>query len=115
MNELGLMLQQLPQNKPLLELQLTVAGVISEATLEEGVKVVVAEALCYLKFSREGKLSFVSQSVAVDPDVCNGCGLCVRTFGCPAITLAGGKAVIEPSSCNGCAVCIAVCKRGAIK
>lgn len=89
--------------------------VISEATLEEGVKVVVAEALCYLKFSREGKLSFVSQSVAVDPDVCNGCGLCVRTFGCPAITLAGGKAVIEPSSCNGCAVCIAVCKRGAIK
>ena len=31
MDQLRLMLQQLPQNKPLLELQLTVAGVISEA------------------------------------------------------------------------------------
>jgi hypothetical protein len=41
MNELGLMLQQLPQNKPLLELQLTVAGVISEAFKEFGIIPVV--------------------------------------------------------------------------
>jgi indolepyruvate ferredoxin oxidoreductase alpha subunit len=91
------------------------ARVIEEATAAEGVRVVVAEALCYLKFGREGKLSFTPRKVAVDEAVCNGCGLCVRTFGCPAITLKDGKAAIEPSSCNGCAVCVSVCKRGAIK
>jgi indolepyruvate ferredoxin oxidoreductase alpha subunit len=89
--------------------------VIGEATAEQGVKVVVAEALCYLKFGREGRLSFTPRTVKVDEAVCNGCGLCVRTFGCPAITLADGKAVIEQSACNGCAVCVSVCKRGAMK
>jgi len=89
--------------------------VINDATAAEGVKVVVAEALCYLKFGREGRLSFTPRKVAVDPAVCNGCGLCMRTFGCPAIGLADGKAFIEPSGCNGCAVCVSVCKRGAIK
>jgi len=91
------------------------ARVIAEATAETGVKVVVAEALCYLKFGREGKISYTPRQVAVDVSVCNGCGLCVRTFGCPSITLSEGKAVIEPSSCNGCGVCVSVCKRGAIK
>ena len=41
MNELRLMLQQLPKNKPILELQLTVAGVISEAFKTFGVIPVV--------------------------------------------------------------------------
>ena len=44
--------------------------VIDEATAAEGVKVVVAEALCYLKFGREGKLSFVPRPVAVEPPPC---------------------------------------------
>jgi indolepyruvate ferredoxin oxidoreductase alpha subunit len=89
--------------------------VITEATQEEGVKVVVAEALCYLKFGREGKISYQPVPVAVDIDICNGCGICVRTFGCPAITLAADKARIDESACNKCGVCIHVCKRGAIK
>lgn len=89
--------------------------VISEATAEKGVKVVVAQALCYLYFGREGKISYTPRTVAVDESVCNGCGLCVRTFGCPAISLVGNKAVIETSSCNGCGVCVSVCKKGAIK
>ena len=89
--------------------------VIDKATSEPGVKVVVAEALCYLRFSREGKLSFTPQTISIDPTICNGCGICVRTFGCPAIRLSEGKAEIESSSCNGCGVCRIVCKRGAIK
>ena len=89
--------------------------VIEQATSEPGVKVVVAEALCCLKFSRDGKLSFTPQVVSVDASVCNGCGICVRTFGCPAIRLTGDKAEIELSSCNGCGVCRIVCKRGAIQ
>lgn len=89
--------------------------VLNEATAEKGVKVIVAQALCYLYFSREGKISYTPRTVAVDESVCNGCGLCVRTFGCPAISLIGGKAVIDTSSCNGCGVCVSVCKKGAIK
>ncbi len=89
--------------------------VITAATAEKGVKVVVAEALCYLRFSRDGMMSFVPKSVAVDAEVCNGCGICVRTFGCPAITLLDGKAFIDASGCNGCGVCLSVCKREAIK
>jgi indolepyruvate ferredoxin oxidoreductase alpha subunit len=89
--------------------------VINEATVQDGVKVVIAEALCYLKFGREGQVSYTAHEVKVDHDVCNGCSICVRTFGCPAITIVDEKAVIDESSCNGCGVCISVCKRGAIQ
>lgn len=89
--------------------------VITEATAENGVKVVIAEALCYLKFGREGRISYTPRQVQVDAGICNGCSLCVRTFGCPAITIVNEKAIIEESACNGCGVCVYVCKRGAMK
>jgi indolepyruvate ferredoxin oxidoreductase alpha subunit len=89
--------------------------VITEATAHEGVKVVIAEALCYLKFGREGKISYTPRTVTVDEEICNGCSICVRTFGCPAISIVDKKAVIDTSSCNGCGVCSFVCKRGALK
>jgi len=90
--------------------------VLAEATAESGVKVVIAEALCYLKFGRDGRISYTKKDIAVDAEICNGCGLCVRTFGCPAIVLGeDGKAIIDTSACNGCGVCVSVCKRGAIK
>lgn len=91
------------------------AKVLAEAAKEKGVKVVIAEALCYLKFGREGKISYVSRKIYVNQDICNGCSLCVRAFGCPAITISDGKALIDQSSCNGCGVCSWVCKRGAIQ
>jgi indolepyruvate ferredoxin oxidoreductase alpha subunit len=89
--------------------------VLTEATAESGVKVVIAEALCYLKFGRMDRLSYTPKSVDVDSGVCNGCSICVRTFGCPAIGMVDGKAVIDKNACNGCGVCISVCKRGAIQ
>jgi indolepyruvate ferredoxin oxidoreductase alpha subunit len=60
----------------------------------------------------------------VDPELCEGCGRCLR-LGCPAI-LPGEeipakrgkkvrrKAVIDATSCRGCTVCEQVCKQGAI-
>ncbi|MEA3377218.1 MAG: indolepyruvate ferredoxin oxidoreductase subunit alpha [Chloroflexota bacterium] len=59
--------------------------------------------------------------VAVDQDVCNGCGFCFRV-GCPAILKADEidekterpKAEIDPLLCTGCTVCLQVCPRGAI-
>ncbi len=59
--------------------------------------------------------------VAVDEDVCNGCGFCFRV-GCPAILKSDQidektkrpKAEIDPLLCTGCTVCLQVCPRGAI-
>ncbi len=61
----------------------------------------------------------------VDPELCEGCGTCLR-LGCPAIVPGekippkkeGGKvrykAEIDPTLCRGCTVCEQVCKQGAI-
>ena len=59
--------------------------------------------------------------VAVDEDVCNGCGFCFRV-GCPAILKSDEvdertgrpKAKIDPLLCTGCTVCLQVCPRSAI-
>ena len=59
--------------------------------------------------------------VAVDPEVCNGCGFCFRV-GCPAILKSEElgektkrpKAQIDPLLCTGCTVCLQVCPRNAI-
>jgi indolepyruvate ferredoxin oxidoreductase alpha subunit len=60
----------------------------------------------------------------VDPELCEGCGMCLR-LGCPAILTGeeipstGGKkvrrkAVIDSALCRGCTVCEQVCRQGAI-
>jgi indolepyruvate ferredoxin oxidoreductase alpha subunit len=59
--------------------------------------------------------------VAVDAEVCNGCGFCFRV-GCPAILKSEEvdvkterpKALIDPLLCTGCTVCLQVCPRKAI-
>ena len=57
----------------------------------------------------------------VDPQVCNGCGVCFR-IGCPAITQSDHLdekyhrplAQIDPLLCTGCEICAQVCPRNAI-
>jgi len=61
-------------------------------------------------------LSRVSTApLAVDVDLCNGCGSCLR-LGCPAISRVEGKAWIDPSRCVGsrCGLCMQLCPTGAI-
>lgn len=54
--------------------------------------------------------------VKVDPNICDGCKICVKAFGCPALIWMEDKkkVVIDDSLCNGCGVCIEVCPRKAI-
>ena len=51
----------------------------------------------------------------VSEDACTGCKICIRTLGCPAISMAGNKAFIEPSLCYGCSICAQVCPQKAIR
>ncbi len=50
--------------------------------------------------------------LTVDADRCVGCKMCMR-IGCPAISMADGKAKVDGTQCVGCGVCEQLCKVGA--
>jgi len=52
----------------------------------------------------------------VDNERCTGCGVCVSTLGCPAISWSGKKIIIDPVQCDGtvCGVCMQICPQKAI-
>ena len=90
---------------------------IKEATaVEDRPSVVIVNGACV--FTSEFQRRPV---VAVDPEVCNGCGFCFRV-GCPAILKSDEidaktkrpKARMDPLLCTGCTVCLQVCPRKAI-
>jgi len=52
---------------------------------------------------------------AVDPDKCNGCGLCISICYCGALILVHNiVTVIETESCGWCTQCEAICPTDAI-
>ena len=50
--------------------------------------------------------------LSVRAQQCKSCGMCMK-IGCPAISMAGGKAVVDKTLCTGCGVCEQLCKFGA--
>jgi MinD superfamily P-loop ATPase len=51
----------------------------------------------------------------IDPEKCNGCGLCISVCYCNALVLAGNiVTVIETQECSWCTECEAVCPCEAI-
>jgi indolepyruvate ferredoxin oxidoreductase alpha subunit len=90
---------------------------IREALKVDGPAVVIAERDCALL--PEARKDWIS--LEVNPDPCNGCGLCFM-IGCPAIVQSidvdskTGRqlAEIDPLLCTGCNICAQVCARGAI-
>jgi MinD superfamily P-loop ATPase len=51
----------------------------------------------------------------IDPDKCNGCGLCVGVCACKALVVSGKTiTVTETDECDWCLQCEAVCPTGAI-
>ena len=51
--------------------------------------------------------------LAVNPDKCVGCKACMK-IGCPAISIAEGKAKVDNTLCVGCGVCQQLCKLDAL-
>ncbi len=51
--------------------------------------------------------------IEADGDKCVGCKSCMK-IGCPAISIADGKAVIDSTLCTGCGVCAQLCKFDAL-
>jgi len=94
-----------------------VGQAIKEAVaVEDEPSVVIVNGACV--FTPQFKRRSV---VAVDHDVCNGCGFCFRV-GCPSILKSEEldekterpKSQIDPLLCTGCTVCLQVCPRDAI-
>jgi TPP-dependent indolepyruvate ferredoxin oxidoreductase alpha subunit len=72
-----------------------------------GPSVLIAERPCPLKIEK-GTIRKVQET-------CNGCGICVQEFGCPAISLADSRAEIDETLCQGCGVCEQVCPFNSIR
>ncbi len=80
---------------------------LKEIMSYQGPSVVVSERPCPLKIEK-GPLRKIQET-------CNGCGVCVKAFGCPAISLTKERAEIDETLCSGCGVCEKVCPFEAIR
>jgi len=86
---------------------------IEEAVNTKGPRVIISRHPCALlerSIHRDKKII----PVQINSEKCNTCMICIKNFGCPAITLDDGKVTIVERSCNGCGVCIKICPFEAI-
>jgi len=60
-----------------------------------------------------GALAAVGVPV-VDPDACNGCGVCVTSCVYGAIHVVDGRAALEGESCTRCGLCVSRCRLDAL-
>jgi indolepyruvate ferredoxin oxidoreductase alpha subunit len=74
------------------------------AQLNETSFIVARDLCCFVDKVKKPKVQTIEEK-------CNGCMICTKTFGCPAILwdAAKKKTHIDDTLCNGCSACIEVC------
>lgn len=87
---------------------------IERALKHPGPSVVISRGRCSELTRRDARRSGATLPLyLIDPEKCKGyeCRVCVREFGCPAITWNTelGKATVDPTLCVGCGLCAQVC------
>lgn len=86
----------------------TFEKVVKEEVERDEPSVIIAQRPCAL-------LKTVKYSGrALITDRCKNCHVCMK-LGCPAISLVEGAVQIDPNQCNGCGLCVNVCPFGAIE
>lgn len=81
--------------------------IVRKTAVIDGIKAIIFRAPCKKKET-------VKKQVKIEESICNGCGICIKEIGCPAMTLNNGLIQIDETDCNGCGLCTMVCKRQAI-
>ncbi|MFZ7113672.1 MAG: 4Fe-4S binding protein [Desulfatiglandales bacterium] len=61
------------------------------------------------KFPRPASLVFSPFFVSINPDTCQGCGLCVERCQMDALSLVDEKATLNLDNCIGCGLCVSTC------
>ncbi|GAB4306735.1 MAG: indolepyruvate ferredoxin oxidoreductase subunit alpha [Promethearchaeota archaeon] len=97
-------------------------GKLRQAVRATGVRVFISRHLCSLLESNARRArGEPTPKVWVEEDACNRCFVCIRHFGCPALTASydaeKGRelVVVDEVLCTGCKICVKVCPRGAIR
>ena len=90
------------------DLKQTESAILEELSVSEPSVIISRRPCALLKYVKHNK------PVTVDSDKCRSCKLCMK-IGCPAISMAGGKAVIDNTLCTGCGVCTQLCHFDALK
>ncbi|MFP4559633.1 MAG: indolepyruvate ferredoxin oxidoreductase subunit alpha [Archaeoglobaceae archaeon] len=89
--------------------------VLKRALDHQGVSVVVSRMPCSLLWVREKRKAGEKIPVYTVTDDCNMCMECITSFTCPAIFIREGKVAIDENMCVGCGVCSRICPEKAIK
>ena len=79
------------------------AAVKEELAANEPSVIISRRPCALLKYVKHNK------PLSIDADKCRSCKMCMK-IGCPAISMANGKAKIDNTLCTGCGVCAQLCK-----
>lgn len=86
-----------------------------KAVQQEGVRVFISRHTCSLLESNARRRQHIKPpEVTIDPDKCTNCLVCVKYFGCPALTIVEENVTVDKTLCTGCGVCSYICPKGAI-
>jgi indolepyruvate ferredoxin oxidoreductase alpha subunit len=90
---------------------------VMDSLKQEGPSVIISRRECAIIRDHRLRKSGAMPVYKVNTDRCSGCMKCLTEFSCPALHLSGKQAEIDPEICDGCGVCseIYVCPFKAIE